>query len=121
MADETLTFTLDTGNGDGGDVVIRLRPDLAPGHVERITDGIKNATFIVAEMSQDRPNVYLEVGFAWGLKKPVILIARDGEKLHFDLSHHKCLFYKTIGKLSESLERTILQAFGSGNPGAASG
>ena len=38
MAAETLTFTLDTGNGEGGDVVIRLRPDLAPGHVERITE-----------------------------------------------------------------------------------
>ncbi len=37
MADEKLTFTLDTGNGEGGDVVIKLRPDLAPGHVERIT------------------------------------------------------------------------------------
>jgi peptidylprolyl isomerase len=32
MAD-TLTFTLETG-----DVVINLRPDLAPGHVERITE-----------------------------------------------------------------------------------
>lgn len=32
MADySTLTMTL-----DGGDVIIRLRPDLAPGHVERI-------------------------------------------------------------------------------------
>jgi cyclophilin family peptidyl-prolyl cis-trans isomerase len=38
MANETLTFTLDTGNGGGGDVVIRLRPDLAPGHVARITE-----------------------------------------------------------------------------------
>ena len=38
MADETLTVTLDTGNGEGGDVVIRLRPDLAPGHVGRITE-----------------------------------------------------------------------------------
>ena len=37
MAD-TLTLTLDTGNGEGGDVVIKLRPDLAPGHVERITE-----------------------------------------------------------------------------------
>ena len=35
---ETLTFTLDTGNGGGGDVVIRLRPDLAPGHVARISE-----------------------------------------------------------------------------------
>ena len=35
MADaNTLTLTLSTG----GDVVIRLRPDLAPGHVERIAD-----------------------------------------------------------------------------------
>ena len=31
MTGQTLTLTLDTG-----DVVIRLRPDLAPGHVERI-------------------------------------------------------------------------------------
>jgi peptidylprolyl isomerase len=35
MADpERLTLTLSTG----GDVVIKLRPDLAPGHVERITE-----------------------------------------------------------------------------------
>jgi len=33
MADDTLTLTLSSG----GDVVIRLRPDVAPGHVERIT------------------------------------------------------------------------------------
>jgi peptidylprolyl isomerase len=45
MADaETLTLTLSTG----GDVVIRLRPDLAPGHVERIAmlarDGFYDGT-----------------------------------------------------------------------------
>jgi cyclophilin family peptidyl-prolyl cis-trans isomerase len=38
MAADTLTFTLDTGNGKGGDVVIKLRPDLAPNHVARITE-----------------------------------------------------------------------------------
>jgi len=38
MADETLTFTLDTGDGADRDVVIKLRPDLAPGHVARITE-----------------------------------------------------------------------------------
>ena len=32
-APQTLTFTL-----EGGDVVIKLRPDLAPGHVARITE-----------------------------------------------------------------------------------
>ena len=41
MADDTqntLTLTLDCGDGKGGDVTIRLRPDLAPGHVARITE-----------------------------------------------------------------------------------
>ena len=35
---ETLTFTLDTGDGEARDVVIKLRPDLAPGHVARIAE-----------------------------------------------------------------------------------
>ncbi len=33
MSDQRLTLTLSTG----GQVVIKLRPDLAPGHIERIT------------------------------------------------------------------------------------
>lgn len=41
MADETLTLTLDSG----GDVVIKLRPDLAPGHVERITELAKEGFY----------------------------------------------------------------------------
>jgi peptidylprolyl isomerase len=41
MADgDRLTLTLSTG----GDVVIKLRPDLAPGHVERITE-LSNSGF----------------------------------------------------------------------------
>ncbi|WP_260482826.1 peptidylprolyl isomerase [Sphingomicrobium flavum] len=38
---EKLTFTLSTG----GDVVIKLRPDLAPGHVERITTLAKDGFY----------------------------------------------------------------------------
>ncbi len=40
MADDTLTFTLDSG-----DVVIKLRPDLAPGHVERISELAKEGFY----------------------------------------------------------------------------
>ena len=58
MADapQTLTLTLSTG----GDVVIKLRPDLAPGHVERIAslasegfyDGVKFHRVIPGFMAQ---------------------------------------------------------------------
>lgn len=35
---EKLTFSIDTGDGETKDVVIKLRPDLAPNHVERIVE-----------------------------------------------------------------------------------
>ncbi len=37
---ETLTFTL-----DGGDVIIKLRPDLAPQHVARITELVEEGFY----------------------------------------------------------------------------
>ncbi len=43
------------------------------------------------------------------------LVAREGQKLHFDLSHHKCIFYGTIGKLAAALEKAILELFGPGD------
>jgi peptidylprolyl isomerase len=45
MAEDTLTLTLDTGNDSGGDVVIKLRPDLAPDHVARITELAKEGFY----------------------------------------------------------------------------
>jgi peptidylprolyl isomerase len=56
MADDRLTLSLSTG----GDVVIRLRPDLAPDHVERITtlanqgfyDGVLSHRVIPGFMAQ---------------------------------------------------------------------
>lgn len=58
MADKPQTLTLSLSSG--GDVVIKLRPDLAPGHVERITtlagqgfyDGVKFHRVIPGFMAQ---------------------------------------------------------------------
>ena len=45
MADEKLTFTVDCGDGKGGDVVIKLRDDVAPNHVARITELAKEGFY----------------------------------------------------------------------------
>lgn len=84
--------------------------------VGRITEGIRSAEFVIADLSLERPNVYLEVGFAWGIERKVILIAREGQTLHFDVSHQKCLFYPTIGRLATMLEATIRELFRTPQP-----
>jgi len=83
--------------------------------MDSIMDGIKNAQFVIADLSLEKPNVYLEVGYALGMNKPVILIARDGQRVHFDLCQHNCLFYKRIGTLAEALEKRVLDVFGPGS------
>ncbi len=45
MADEKLTLTVDCGDGKGGDVVIKLRSDVAPNHVARITELTKEGFY----------------------------------------------------------------------------
>ncbi|MEP6869663.1 MAG: peptidylprolyl isomerase, partial [Novosphingobium sp.] len=60
MSDEYLTLTLDTGADETSDVKIKLRSDLAPGHVERIKelasegfyDGVKFHRVIPGFMAQ---------------------------------------------------------------------
>ncbi len=60
MADETLTLSIDTGEGATQDVVIKLLPEIAPGHVARIKelagegfyDGVKFHRVIPGFMAQ---------------------------------------------------------------------
>ncbi len=73
----------------------------------RIRSGIEAADLVVADLTEGRPNVYLEVGYAWGRGVPVIFVARKGEKLHFDVSTHRCIFYGRFRDFASELEELI--------------
>ena len=67
-----------------------------------IIDQIKHSEFIIADLTHERPNVYYEVGFAhgYGLEgSNVLLIAKEGTKPHFDLSHRGIKPYKSLEDL----------------------
>jgi hypothetical protein len=54
---------------------------------------------VIADITPDNPNVFYEVGYAHGIKKPTILLSdRRRDKLPFDVSGFRTLFYdNTIG------------------------
>ncbi len=75
--------------------------------LHRVRHGIETAFIVIADLTEGRPNVYLEVGYAWGRGIPVILLARKGELVHFDLSTHRCLYYGKFTQLAKDLEQLL--------------
>jgi hypothetical protein len=53
------------------------------------------------------PNVYLEVGYAWGRGRPTILLVRDLKELKFDVAAYRCLVYRNIRDLETQLSREL--------------
>lgn len=72
-----------------------------------VKNRIATASLVVADLSDSNPNVYLEVGYAWGCGKPTILLVRDASQLKFDVCGQKCLLYKRIKDLETSLRKEL--------------
>lgn len=84
---------------------------------------IETSNIIVADLTNERPNCYLEVGYAMGLDKfrNLILTARedhnqdspnykkDGPKIHFDLSGYDILFWdpNDLKGFKDELEKRV--------------
>lgn len=79
---------------------------------ERITDRIiqliSTANFVVVDLTYPRPNVYFEAGYAHGLGKIPIYIARDGTKIEFDVKDYPVIFFKNFRELKASLKKRLL-------------
>lgn len=75
--------------------------------IQRIRERIETARVVIADLSTANPNVYLEVGFAWGRNKPTILLVRDVKELRFDVQAHRCLIYRSIRELEGALAQEL--------------
>lgn len=65
---------------------------------------ISSAKLLVADLTGANPNVYLEVGFAWALRIPTVLIVDKTSDLRFDVRGQRVIEYKgSIRSLEERL------------------
>lgn len=68
---------------------------------KKVLESIRESEFIVADLTDIRPNVYYEIGYAHALGHHPILVRKLGTELHFDLSVHNALEYKNNTELKD--------------------
>lgn len=86
----------------------RVDMDLFTGDiVERIKSRIATSKFVIADLTGSNPNVYLEVGYAWGTKVPAILLTKNPDELKFDVKGQRCLIYSSINELKKRLTEEL--------------
>lgn len=76
--------------------------------ISDIVKSIKNSSVIIAEITPDNPNVFYEVGYAHAINKPTILLCdRKREKLPFDISGFRTLFYENSIAGKTQVEKSL--------------
>ena len=79
----------------GSDVILR-----------EIVKSIVESEFLIFDLSHERPNVYFELGYAFGIGNRadnVLLIAREGAHIHFDVGLLRVHTYRSTVHLEEVL------------------
>lgn len=85
--------------------------------VEKIEQGLRAADVAFAEVSEDNPNVFLELGYALALGIPTVIVCdrHKRAKLPFDIAHRPVNFYATEAqsdweKISDQVTKEITAA-----------
>jgi nucleoside 2-deoxyribosyltransferase len=75
--------------------------------VARVEKGIKESAFVIADVSEPGPNVFYEVGYARGYGKSVIMAAKKGTVLAFDVADIPTIEWESQEELKDGLSKCI--------------
>jgi hypothetical protein len=86
------------------------RVDEAPDNrriIPEIVRGVRHCAFVVADVTEAKPNVYWELGLASGMDKDVIVTAKKGTLLPFDINDVPVIFWDSFSEFEEQLAQCI--------------
>lgn len=80
--------------------------------MQEVWAALNACRLVIADTSEDNPNVYYELGIAHTLGKPAILLtqAKDFEQIPFDIRHLRFIVYEDSIPGAEKLEQDLRHA-----------
>lgn len=81
----------------------------------RVLESIEESEFFIVDLTNPNPEKYYEAGYAQGIGKTPIYIAREGTDIRLNLKGYQVIFfdskYELMSKLSERLHRERKEVF----------
>lgn len=82
----------------------------------KVCQGIRQARFIIADLTGRNANVFYELGMAHALEKEVVLLAQDIDDVPFDLRQMNIIEYTAILPLRQRLPEVLGTLMGEERP-----
>jgi hypothetical protein len=101
---EDILDTIKAACKENGIHAMRIDEDQSNDRItDRVVGSIRTAEFVIVDLTLARPNVFFEAGFAHGLGKTPIYIAKHGTKLEFDIKDYPIIFFRNMRELKVGL------------------
>jgi Nucleoside 2-deoxyribosyltransferase len=108
--------TVESASSDAAGRCFRLDDSRPAGRItDRLLAELRSATICVADLTNLKPNVMWEVGYAMALSKPTILLTQDISHLPFDIKDMQSIPYdrnRLSATLVMPLKRSLLDTLG---------
>ncbi len=75
--------------------------------IPEITRQVRQSAFVIADVTEQKANVFYELGFADGIGKEVILVAQKGTEVPFDITDVPVLFWDSFADFEEELKKRV--------------
>jgi hypothetical protein len=112
----TIKSTVENAVGDTNGRCFRLDESRPAGRItDRLLSELRAASICIADLTENKPNVMWELGFAMALEKPTIIITQSLSTLPFDIYDMQSIEYnrnRLGATLGAPLKKSVLDTLG---------
>ncbi len=90
-------------------LIVKPIEHLDPQKAENTLKSLKYCEYFVVDLTYPEPHIWFEIGYAFGVGKSPVCIARKGTEINFEDLFHSTVFFETMDELKRKVSERLLQ------------